>query len=193
MNPNSDLVNLEFAMTYYKLNKYIYALKYANKVINSDKTELKSQAYVVKAKSNFMQMKRKESIKILENAIIELGENDLLCYNLAEIFYDIKEYEQSYDYLIKTLTYNFYNSDAHCLLTYVFNKLERHSSKVLSAYYYLLLEPKSKKSNNLFYGTYELLISYSMAKTMKDRELGESYLGLFNFRMSYDIGMMVID
>jgi tetratricopeptide (TPR) repeat protein len=52
---------------------------------------------------------------------------------------------------------------------------------------------KNEKSNLIFYGIYEILISYSMEKILKDRELGESYFGLFNFRMTYDMRMLILD
>lgn len=169
INPNSDLVNLELAMTYYELESYRKSYIYSKKVIESGNTELRAQSYVVMGNSMFKRNNKKDAVKTLEDAIIELGDNDILYYCLGNLLYELKKYDESIINLKKAIKYNYLNADFHYLLSCAFYMNSMSKDDILSSLYYLLLEPNDKRSLRIILFLKNSLIS----NNLKDKYIEE--------------------
>lgn len=75
---------------------------------------------------------------------LELGEDDMVCFNLGSESYKLKKYDESKAYLIRALKQNTGLFKAHVLLAYIYGKLKLFDRALIYFKNALKLEPKNR-------------------------------------------------
>ena len=142
---NSIQASYEIASSYLALKDYENALKYADKVIVRNRDYV-DQAYILKGSALDLSGKQFEAIKIYKLALKKYTKNHLLYYNLALTSFNLKNYKDADDALLKALKLNPLHAGSHFLLGLSMIGQEKRVQGILALYNFLLLEPKSKRS-----------------------------------------------
>lgn len=145
INPNSALVNYEIALSYFSKKDYKKSIKHSDKVIDLN-DELVLQAYLSKGSSLDMMNKTKESIKVFEKAIESTAGHYLLDYNLALNYYKTNKFDKAETNAINALQKNSNHPSSHLMLANIHQQKGNRVQTLLSAHYFLFLEPNSERS-----------------------------------------------
>ena len=149
IDKKSPLANYELAMTYSEKGDFSLALKYANKVIRQKK-EYVIPAYMVKGNVLDEQGRTRKSIKLFNKAIKETEGHYLLNYNLGINYFKEGNLDAASDQMIKAIKRNPTHSSSHLYLALAQKRKEELVKSLLPIYYFLLLEPKSKRAENAY-------------------------------------------
>jgi len=149
IDKKSPLANYELAMTYSEKGDFTLALKYANKVIRQKK-EYVIPAYMVKGNVLDEQGRTRKSIKLFNKAIKETEGHYLLNYNLGINYFKEGNLDAASDQMIKAIKRNPTHSSSHLYLALAQKTKEELVKSLLPIYYFLLLEPKSKRAENAY-------------------------------------------
>lgn len=149
---NSTLANYELSYTYMVTEKYSDAIKYSKKVIEQN-SENQHGAYIVLGSSLDMSGKADKAIKAYEEGLIKFPSSNLLNYNLALTSYNQKDYEKAEKAAINAIIAKPKHGSSHVILSAIMQAKGERVMSLLPAYYFLMLEPNSKRSlinyNNL--------------------------------------------
>jgi len=145
IDPNSSLVNYEIALSYFSKKEYKKSIKYSDKVIDLN-DEYLVQAYLSKGSSLDMMNKTEESIKVFEKAIESTEGHYLLDYNLALNYYKTNNFDKAENNTINALQKNSNHPSSHLMLTNIHQQKGNRIQTLLSAYYFLFLEPNTERS-----------------------------------------------
>ena len=109
IDPKSELVHYEMALTYMYTKDFEKAIKHSDKVIKQDGKYV-MHALITKGSCLDNLGKTKQSIKLFEKAIKKYGNEYLLCFNLAVNYAKIGDHQNSEKYLINGLGCLLYTS-----------------------------------------------------------------------------------
>ena len=165
IEPKSDLINYEIALSYFSDGQNEKAIIYANKVIKL-KSEHIVQAYVVKGSALDELGRTKESIKLFEKAIKKHKDSYLLYFNLALNYYQIYELDKAEENAIKAIEVNQYHASSHFMLASINSMNGNVVQALLASHYFLYLEPNSTRSPDV----YEILMENFGGNVSKDTD-----------------------
>ena len=144
-NPTSVQAKYEIASTYLQLKDYTNAIKYSEKVITANKDYV-DQACIVKGTALDYLNKPQDAANIYKQALKKFPKTQLLYYNLALTSFNLKNYKETDDALMRSLKLNPLHTSSHFLLGLSMVTQGKRVQGLLALYNFLLLEPKSKKS-----------------------------------------------
>lgn len=152
IDKNSTLANYELSYTYMATENYNDAIKYSKKVIGQD-SDNQHEAYIVLGSSLDMSGKADNAIKAYEEGLSKFPNSNLLNYNLALTSFNQKEYEKAEKAAINAINAKPNHGSSHVILSAIMRAKGDRVMSLLPAYYFLMLEPNSKRSpinyNNL--------------------------------------------
>lgn len=145
IEPNSPLVNYEIALTYFSKNEYLKSVQYSDRVIEIN-DDLLIEAYLTKGSALDMLGETEESIKVFETATKKTEGHYLLFYNLALNYYKKNKLTEAEFNADNALRMNANHASSHLMLANIHQKLGNRVQTLLSAHYFLFLEPDTKRS-----------------------------------------------
>ncbi len=145
IDPNSTLVNYELSMTYLYSGDNENAIKYSDKVIEQNKDYV-LPAIVTKGSALDNLGKTDESIELFKKAISEFGDDYLIYYNLGVNYAKIQDNANAESAFISAIEISPNHASSHYVLAFVENQQNKRVQSLLSLYYFLLLEPSSKRA-----------------------------------------------
>ena len=145
LDPKSELVHYELALTYMYKGDYKASIKHSEVVIKQD-GKFVLPALIAKGSCLDNLGKTKQSIKLFEKSIKKYGEEYLLCFNLAVNYAKMGDNENAEKYLVKGLGNNFNHPSSHYILASIKKQNGEKVPSLLSYYYFLFLEPNSDRS-----------------------------------------------
>lgn len=149
IDPKSELAHYETALSYFELKNYDKAIAHCDKVLKQ-RGELMVPAYMIKGSALDNKGETKASIKLFNKAIKKEGDHYLLNYNLALNHFRINEYEKAEAALIKAIEENPGHPSSHLLMSYSQKNMGNKVPAVLSAHFFLMLEPTSARSPDAY-------------------------------------------
>jgi tetratricopeptide (TPR) repeat protein len=149
LDKNSTLANYELSYTYMTIGKYPDAIKFSKKVIEQN-SDNQHGAYLVLGSSLDLNGKPKDAIKVYEEGLNKFPDSNLLNYNIALTLYNLKDYNNAEQYAIKAIISRPPHGSSHLILAGIMHIKGERVKELLPLYYFLMLEPNSKRSlNNL--------------------------------------------
>lgn len=142
---NSIHAHYEIASSYLALKDYTNTLKHANIVITRN-FDYVDQAYILKGSALDLSGRKTEAINAYNQAVKKYPKNHLLYYNLALTNFNLQNYNDAADALIKALNLNPLHASSHFLLGMCMIARGKRVQASLALYNFLLLEPKTKRS-----------------------------------------------
>lgn len=149
IDKNSSLANYELSYTYMAAGKYSDAIKISKKVIKQDSGSQQG-AYIVLGSSLDMSGKADKAIKAYEEGLSKYPDSNLLNYNLALTSYNQRNYEKAEKAAIKAINAKPKHGSSHVILSSIMQAKGERVMSLLPAYYFLMLEPNSKRSKTIF-------------------------------------------
>jgi Tfp pilus assembly protein PilF len=145
IDKNSTLANYELSYTYMVTEQYENAVKYS-KIVIEQNTNNQHEAYVVLGSSLDMLGKPDKAIKAYEEGLIKFPSSNLLNYNLALTTYNQKDYEKAEKAAINAISAKPIHGSSHIILAAIMKAKGQRVKSLLPLYYFLMLEPNSKRS-----------------------------------------------
>lgn len=145
LDPKSSLVNYELSLSYMSLKDYKKAIKYADKVLESNTGHL-LPAYITKGSALDNLGNTKKSIKVFEEAIEKTEGHYLLYYNLALNYFKMDKLTKAEEHIHSGLIMNVNHASSHLMLAQIHQKLDNKVQTLLACHYFLFLEPNSQRS-----------------------------------------------
>ena len=149
LDPASSWANYEMALTYMYKGNNEKAIEHCDVVLKAG-SDAMAEAYIVKGSALDNLGKTRESIELFNEGIEKFSQNHLLYYNLAFDYYKIEEFENAEKTLFKALAINPYHQSSHLLLGTVKAYSGQRVQSMMSLYYFLLLEPDTRRSQTAF-------------------------------------------
>jgi len=146
LDPKSSVTNYEISLTYFSKQDWAQAIEYGKNVINLN-TGNRLEAFVVLGNSYDMLGDTKHAISTYVKGLKEFPQNHLLNYNLALTYYNSGNQEKAEKAVIKAITLKPTHGSSHLLLSAIMNKNGSRVQNLLPLYYFLMIEPMSKRSN----------------------------------------------
>ena len=163
IDPKSTLVNYELALTYMYSGDNEKVIKHSDVVIKQKKDHL-LPAYIAKGSALDNLGKTKQSIELFKKAITEFGDNYLLYYNLGVNYSKIQDNINAEKAFINAIMNNPNHTSSHYGLALVEKEQNQRVQSLLSLYYFLFLEPSSKRAEI----AYQLLKEQLVGSVKKD-------------------------
>lgn len=145
INKKSTLAHYEIAYTYFVLQQYDNAIKHSNIVIKQ-KTDHLEPAFIVLGNSYDLSGNAKQAIKTYEKGLKKFPESYLLNYNLAFTCYLQKSYDKAEQAAIRAIEIKPNHGSSHLVLSGIMQEKGQRIKSVMALYYFLYLEPNSKRS-----------------------------------------------
>ncbi|MCL2025892.1 MAG: tetratricopeptide repeat protein [Leptospirales bacterium] len=145
LDPESPLANYEIALTYMYKGNNEKAIEHCDVIINAGPVTM-VDAYIVKGSALSNLGKMQESIALFNEGIEKFGQNHLLYYNLAFVYYKIEDFENAEKNLLKALALNPAHQSSHLLLGTIKAYSGQRVQSMMCLYYFLLLEPDTRRS-----------------------------------------------
>ncbi len=145
IDKNSTLANYELSYTYMTIEKYNDAIKYSKKVIEQNSNN-QHEAYIVLGTSYDMLGKPDKAINTYEEGLSKFPNSNLLNYNLALTSYNQKDYDKAEKAAINAVLAKPKHGSSHVILAVVMQMKGERVKSLLPLYYFLMLEPNSKRS-----------------------------------------------
>lgn len=168
IDKNSPIANYELAYTYLATRQYDLAIKHSKIVLKEAKGEnenIKHGAYVVKGSSEDLMGKPKNAIKTYEEGISKFPASSLLNYNLGLTCYNVQDYQKAEEATIRAVQISPNHGSSHLLLSSIMLDQNQRIKAILPLYYFLMVEPSSKRTVSSYQRLLELL---NMGVTRKD-------------------------
>jgi tetratricopeptide (TPR) repeat protein len=147
IDSTSPRANYEMANTYVALEKYERAIYFADKVIAKN-TLFVDHAYTIKGTALDLLGKYEDALDVYNKGVKKYPENYLLNYNLALTYYNAKDYVDARIYATNAIGANNSRASSHLLLAQCMYHADKRTQTLQSLYYFLLLEPNSKRSES---------------------------------------------
>lgn len=182
IDPKSPFANYEIAFTYYHVGDYKKAIEHCNTVLESGENHL--EAYIVQGSCYDELGKSKKSIKVYNKGLKEYPGNYLLHFNKAISYFGMRKYDKSEEEALAAIANNIVHPSSHLLLGNIFELNNKRVKALMSYYFFLLLEPDSKRSpralnsiNDLLYKGIEQTTETNLniniePSSIKDNEFG---------------------
>jgi tetratricopeptide (TPR) repeat protein len=150
IDPNSDIANYEMAVACYVLEMYEFATKYSTiSLVEAKNDTLKQNCYLLLANSLEAQELYQETAEVYLESINSFPKNFQLMYNFSLFHNSQKDYDAAKKYVKKAILLNPLYPDAHVLLYQLSIRDEARIKALLTAYYFLLLEPRSPRASTM--------------------------------------------
>lgn len=146
LDKKSTLANYELSYTYFVTQQYKEAIKYSTNVIKL-KADHQQAAYVVLGNSLDLVGKPLKAIKTYEEGLLQFPKSNLLNYNLAFTCLNQKQYDKAETAAINAILAKPSHGSSHIVLSAIMQAKGQRVQSILSLYYFLMLEPNSKRSN----------------------------------------------
>lgn len=159
VNPTSMSAVYEMSLSYLRLKDYNNAILYSTKLIDANFQPLLADAYTVKATALADQNNVKESIKLLNEALDRCGDEYLLHFNLGLTYFNQKETRMALYHLRKTIEIDATRPNPFLLYAYALNDTGRWVQGFYAFHFFLLLEPNTQRSKEVFAEMYDLLMT----------------------------------
>lgn len=145
IDPQSEIVNYEMAITLVQTGAYYAAIEYCDKLIaKGDRYAI--LAYNTKGSCLNDLGKTEEAIDIFLEGIEKNNEFHLLYYNLGLAYRAQEEYEKAKDAFLTAIDLNAEHAGSHLNLGRTMMNLGRRVESLLSFYYFLFIEADSERS-----------------------------------------------
>ncbi|MFH2141759.1 MAG: tetratricopeptide repeat protein [Bacteroidota bacterium] len=147
INPKSSTALYEIAYSLFAMNDFKTSIEYCNKTLKIDKNH--QDAYVVMGSSYDMSGDVKKSIKTYKKGLKRNPQSYLLQFNLGLSYMGLNDYSKAEKCAIKAIELNNSHSSSHLLLTNLHYIQYNRVKSLLAAYFFLLLEPNSSRSEKV--------------------------------------------
>jgi tetratricopeptide (TPR) repeat protein len=152
LDENSTLANYELSYTYMVTKQYELGIKYSKKVLDQN-SDNQQGAYIVLGSCLDMLDKHRKAISVYEEGLTKFPNSNLLNYNLALTLYNEKDYVKAEKACITAIKSKPSHGSSHILLAAIMQSQGNRVKSLLPLYYFLMLEPNSRRSvpnyNNL--------------------------------------------
>ncbi|MCX6236413.1 MAG: tetratricopeptide repeat protein [Bacteroidia bacterium] len=145
IDKNSSLANYELSYTYMTIEKYDDAIKYSKRVIELNGYNQQA-AYTVLGTSLDMKGQPNDAIKAYREGLILFPNDNLLNYNLALTLNNTGDYDNAALAAINAILAKPTHGSSHIILSRAMKSKGERVKALLPLYYFLLLEPNSKRS-----------------------------------------------
>lgn len=149
ITPKSTLVNYEISLSYLYAGDNKNAIKHSDFVLKQNKDYL-LPAYITKGSALDNLGKTEQSIKLFNEALKNNGDNYLLYYNIGIDYSKINDTKNAENAFIKAIQNNSSHNSSHYALALLESQNNNRVQSLLSLYYFLMLEPSSKRSETAY-------------------------------------------
>lgn len=149
-NPSSMSAIYEMSLSYLQLKDYNKALNLSSKVITAGFQPLLMDAYIVKGTALANMDKMTDAIKTLNEAVSRCGDEYLLHFNLGLCYFNNKNNQMAVLHLRKAIEIDATHASAFLLYGYALNDMGRWLQSFYSFHFFLLLEPNTERSKDVF-------------------------------------------
>jgi tetratricopeptide (TPR) repeat protein len=149
IDPKSALVHYEIALSYVSAKEYQKAIQHSDKVIKQNGEHI-IPAYLTKGSALNMMGKTKQSSQVLEKGIKKTGGYYLMHYNLALNYYSFNDLDNAEKNLLSAIALNASHASSHLLLATIHHARRNSVQALLSAHYFLFLEPGTERSKQAY-------------------------------------------
>jgi tetratricopeptide (TPR) repeat protein len=175
-----ELINYEIAYSYFAMKEYKKAIQYTDKLLIF-KSKYNERAYVVKGSSYDLMGNAKEAVSVFKIGIKEYPKSNLLYYNLAYVYFKLKENKKAENAVIEAIKLKPSHSSSHILLGYCMLNQNKKIKSLLALYHFLLLETNTSRSlaalnliNNIFQQTITKENKEKLAITIDPNDITDS-------------------
>lgn len=149
-SPQHPQAHYELALAFFSLKDYNLALNHSNAVLNQPQNNYQKGAYLIKGSALDNLGRAEAAIQVYEEGILKFSDNYLLYYNLALSSFNSQKYEKAEKAILGSLQRNPNHASSHLLLAHLMAQTERRVQAVLGLYYFLMLEPESRRSPSAY-------------------------------------------
>ncbi|MDC8006123.1 tetratricopeptide repeat protein [Aureisphaera galaxeae] len=149
IDPNSALVHYELALSYFSKADYEKVIEHSDNVLEQN-GDYMIQAYLTKGSALDVMGNTDASIKFFEEAIQKTEGHYLLYYNLAINYYKLGDLDNAESNVMGGIQFNPNHASSHLMLATIHNGRGNKVQTLLTSYYFLFLEPDSKRSPAVF-------------------------------------------
>jgi tetratricopeptide (TPR) repeat protein len=174
IDKHSTLANYELSFTYMTIQKYDEAIYYSRKVVDQNE-DLLEHAYLVLGSSLDLMKKPREAIKAYKEGLAKFPNSNLLNYNLALTAYNIGDLAEAETASVSAILSKPSHGSSHIVLASVMQDKEERVKALLPMYYFLLIEPDSKRSLRIYKIIRTLLVQGIEQKSDKQIDINVSY------------------
>ncbi|MGK0389987.1 MAG: Tfp pilus assembly protein PilF [Maribacter sp.] len=146
MDKNSTAALYEMSYSYMEKKDYKNAIKYSNKVLKIKKKYM-LEAYIINGSALDMMGKTDKGIQVLEKATKEFPNHHLLFFNLGINYSKVNKIDKSIEAFKNAIRINPEHRSSHLFLGELQLISNKKSKAALSYYFFLLLEPDTKRSD----------------------------------------------
>lgn len=148
--PQHPQAHYELALAFFSLKDYNLALNHSNAVLNQAENAYQKGAYLVKGSALDNLGRVEAAILVYEEGIRKYQDNYLLYYNLALSSFNSQKFEKAESAILESLRRNPNHASSHLLLAHLMAQTDRRVQAVLGLYYFLMLEPDSRRSASAY-------------------------------------------
>ena len=145
IDSKSDIVNYEIAYSYFANKQYDEAINYSNLVVKG-KSKFQEEAYMVLGNSYDLSGEYSKAVKSYQKGLSKFPKSNLLHYNLALTYFNNKDLKKAEKSGIEAVKSKPRHASSHLLLSVIMDRQGKRVQSLLPAYYFLMLEPNSKRS-----------------------------------------------
>jgi hypothetical protein len=156
IDKNSTTANYELSYSYFTNKQYEEAVSYSSYVIKLNKGSLED-AYIILGSSLDYMQKTQKAISTYEKGLKKFPESYLLNYNLALTCFNQKEYDKAEKATINAIKLKPTHASSHLLLSSIMKSKGERIKSLLPLYYFLMLEPESKRAETSYINLIEQL------------------------------------
>ncbi len=149
-SPQHPRAHYELALAFFSMKDYSLALNHSNAVLNQPSNEYQNGAYLIKGSALDNLGRIEAAIQVYEEGIRKYPSNYLLHYNLALCTFNDKQFDKAEPAIMGALERNPNHASSHLLLAHLMAQTERRVQAIMALYYFLMLEPESRRSNSAF-------------------------------------------
>ena len=179
IDPTLSIANNQVALSYFKLGDWDTAITYSDHVIRDNNDQnLVLSAYVTKGSALDILGQTDASITLFKKAISVFPESNYLHFNLAVNYFKIQEYTQAEKHAIESAMIAPDHFSSHFLLAHINNSQGEKAQTLLASYYFLLVEPHTKKSIealDMIYNTFSNGVTEDETKEGEPKNINITY------------------
>jgi tetratricopeptide (TPR) repeat protein len=147
IDSTSTVANYELGYTYMTIGQYDNTIESCRKVIAKNAENMEA-AYVVSGTSWDLKGSPQNAANVYEEGLVQFPKSNLLNFNLAITCFNSKSYDKAEIAAVKAIQAKPTHSSSHLILAQIMQAKGQRIKAMLSYYYFLMLEPKSKRSQN---------------------------------------------